>query len=143
MTNGDQQGYHTSPSDPEFREDATVRSAVDWRGNRFAVGEQVMYCIGAGRGQVMAIGEVLKIEAKRNQRNWFRDPEPGEEPNAFGWDYTTQTRTVPLVEVEHWYWSITVQVHTKITSGRWGNEERTRPAWPNPQNITALTGTGP
>ena len=85
---------------PEF-EDGVCVAATDWRGNRFSVGDMVMYCVGAGRGQMMAEGRVLQIR-------------PGK--------YTT----------------IEVQVLTERTSGAWNNGKRTRPAWVNPMNITAL-----
>lgn len=49
------------PSNPEY-EDGVCVAATDWRGNRFRVGDLVMYCIGAGRGQMMAEGRVLRIE---------------------------------------------------------------------------------
>lgn len=85
---------------PEY-EGNTCVSATDWLGNRFRVGEMVMYCVGAGRGQLMAIGRVLQIQIDA-------------------------------------YDNIKVQVLTEKTSGRWNNTQRTRPAWVNPMNITAI-----
>lgn len=92
------------PSDPEFDPDGTCFAARDWLGNRFVVGERVMYCVGAGRGQLMAIGKVLKIV-----------------PEGRG---------------------IKVQVLTERTSGAWGNGARSRSAWVNPLNVTALPCPG-
>lgn len=95
-----------------------VLSAVDWLGNTFEVGGKVMYCIGAGRGQMMAIGAVRQIRSK--------------EVTLHRWNHETRERyTEPGIEIE-------VQVLTEKTSGHWGNQERTKPAWVNPMNITAL-----
>jgi hypothetical protein len=93
-----------NPTNPEYDGNECV-AATDWLGNRFRVGEVVMYCVGAGRGQMMAIGRVLKI------------------------DYDA---TRP-------YDSFKIQVLTEKTSGNWNNEKRTRPAFVNPMNITAIT----
>lgn len=40
------------PAHPELAPEGHVASAVDWRGNRFRIGDTVMYCIGASRGQM-------------------------------------------------------------------------------------------
>ena len=53
----------------EYRTD--VLSAEDWLGHRFAVGEKVMYCIGAGHGQMMAIGEVKQIRTRIDVRGYW------------------------------------------------------------------------
>ena len=90
-----------NPSNPEY-EDGVCVAATDWRGNRFCVGDMVMYCIGAGRGQMMAEGRVLQIRTNTS------------------------------------YPEIEIQVLTERTSGLWNNEKRTRPAWVNPMNITAV-----
>ena len=92
-----------APGEPEstapvYRE---VDSAVDWLGNRFRVGEKVIYCIGAGRGQMMAIGTVVKMRAENVKI--YHDPKG-------------QVRT-----------DVTVQVLTEKSSGHWGDERRTRP----------------
>jgi hypothetical protein len=100
----------------QWRTDAL--SAVDWLGNTFRLGERVMYCIGAGRGQMMAVGTVKQIRALDGLR-WH-------------WDRETNTRSqIPHTTVE-------VQVLTEKTSGGWNNKERSKPAWVNPMNITAL-----
>lgn len=88
-----------------------VVGAQDWLGGTFKVGDQVMYCIAAGRGQMMAIGTIQKMRAKLLNNRWTGD-----------------------------YWRIEVQVITEKTSGAWGNEKRTRPAWVNPMNITSMVG---
>lgn len=94
------------------------QSAVDWLGNTFSLGDKVMYCIGAGRGQMMAIGTVRQIRSR--------------EVTLYGWNPETRERmSEPGVEVE-------VQVLTEKTSGHWDNEGRSKPAWVNPMNITAL-----
>lgn len=100
--------YTWHPSAPVFDTDGACVGATDWRGNRFRVGDKVMYCIGAGRGQVMAIGEVLQMEHK-----------------TVKWGDRTRDE-------------FRVQVLTEATSGSWGNEKRTRPAWVNEMNITAI-----
>lgn len=103
-----------------------VLSAVDWLGNTFKLGDKVIYCIGAGRGQMMAIGTVRQIRAKDVQyRDWSQ--------SALD-DKTGQSReTVVKTRTE-----IEVQVLTEKTSGHWGNRERTKPAWVNPMNVTSL-----
>lgn len=115
------------PSSPTFSDtpvwDANdkrtdVLSAVDWLGNRFKVGDQVLYCIAAGRGQMMALGEVRAIRAWENMRK--------------DWDRETR-EYIAGFEVE-------VQVVTQRTSGSWNNKQRTRPAWVNPMNITSMAG---
>lgn len=103
---------------------AVISSAQDWRGNRFAVGDVVMYCIGAGRGQMMAVGEVLEIKGERKTRQTWTG-----ERDADG--RAIYTEPVP-------YWDITVKVLTHQTSGSWDNGKRTRPAWVNPMNITSI-----
>lgn len=105
-----------APSEPQstaptYRE---VDSAVDWLGNRFRVGEKVIYCIGAGRGQMMAIGTVVKMRAENVKIRSYYEPKE-------------ETRV-----------DVTVQVLTEKSSGYWGDAPRTRPAWVNPMNITAL-----
>ncbi len=90
-----------NPSNLEYQGDTCV-AATDWRGNRFCVGDMVMYCIGAGRGQMMAEGRVLHIR---------------------------KNLSYPQIEI---------QVLTERTSGSWNNGKRTRPAWVNAMNITAI-----
>lgn len=98
-----------------IRNDAgEVVSALDWLGNRFSVGDTVLYCVGAGRGQLMAYGKVLKIRACARTK-W--DPE--------------------VRDVVH-FEDITVSVLTERTSGEWDNGKRSRPGSVNPLNITAL-----
>lgn len=121
-----------NPSAPEFSDTPTfeakeyepkrtdVLSAVDWLGNRFHVGDTVMYCIGAGRGQMMALGTVQAMRAQECQE-------------LVSWDWEGNKR---VNEVRRDYWNVEVQVLTERTSGSWDNEKRTRPAWVNPMNIT-------
>lgn len=95
-----------------------VLSAVDWLGNIFRLGEKVMYCIGAGRGQMMAIGTVKQIRTRQYEAN--------------RWDQESKSYyKVSMVEIE-------VQVLTERTSGHWDNEKRSKPAWVNPMNVTSL-----
>lgn len=54
--------FRRHPHSPERDSDGTIVSAVDWLGNRFHIGDRVVYCIGAGRGQLMALGDVVKIK---------------------------------------------------------------------------------
>lgn len=119
------------PSEPEFDADGNVLSAEDWLGNRFAIGDPVMYCISAGRGQMMAIGHV---RALRIQESSKKERVPNPNPPADQWD-----RFI-TVEVPSRRWVVEVQVHTVRTSGRWSNSRRTRPAWVNEMNITAING---
>lgn len=100
------------PPFPLYSKDGdTIWAGVDWLGNQFRVGDTVMYCISAGRGQMMALGEVLKIDV----HTWklWNGEQRGE---------------------------LRVQVRTSKTSGHWNNEARTRPAWVNAMNITAIPG---
>ncbi len=73
-----------------------------------------MYCVGAGRGQLMAYGVVKQIRTT-----------PGRH-------YNYELRDYELVD------DIEVQVLTSATSGSWNNDKRIRPAWVNPLNITAI-----
>lgn len=115
-TYSDTPTYYTSGySGDEWRTDAL--SAVDWLGNTFKLGDRVMYCIGAGRGQMMALGTVKQIRTKNVV--------------FYSYDSSKGRYQVPGVEVE-------VQVLTEKTSGNWNNGERTKPAWVNPMNVTAL-----
>jgi hypothetical protein len=125
------------PANPIFK-DGAVASAEDWLGNRFAVGEQVAYCIGAGRGQMMAIGTVLEIRAKAMKGNRYRYAVPGEVPTrVVDWSHVGRGK-VHLIDLDEDYHAISVKVLTRKTSGNWNNEHRTRPAWVNAINITAL-----
>ncbi len=103
------------PHSPLRNSEGEVISAVDWLGNRFSVGDRVLYCVGAGRGQLMAYGKVLWIKAEAKPV----------------WDYAAKKWREDLE-------TVTVQVLTERTSGNWGNEKRTRPALVNPLNITAI-----
>lgn len=130
-----------NPSNPEFSDTPTyykkeewgdlyrtdVLSAIDWLGHQFRVGDNVMYCIGAGRGQMMAIGEVKAIRATEKQ-----------ELKSWDWEAQPDGRSKCVNEVWEDYWDIEVQVLTTKTSGAWDNTKRTRPAWVNPMNITAF-----
>jgi len=103
-------------------------SAIDWLGHRFSVGDRVMYCIGAGRGQMMAIGTVQKMRAKSMTR-------------LVSWEWEGEGDNRRRVnDVHEQYWEVQVQVLTEKTSGSWDNKQRSRPAWVNPMNITAIEG---
>lgn len=95
---------------PIFAKDDTdkVIAAIDWLGREFTVGDTVMYCISSGRGQMMAIGKVTKLEMWKTGSAWG-----------------SMTR-------------IRVQVLTSRTSHNWDNEVRTRPAWVSPMNVTVM-----
>ncbi len=105
---------------------------TDWLGQLYRVGQRVMYCIGAGRGQMMAIGVIQQFREEPDSRWNYRDPEPGEEPNHSGYMGRPQVKT----RIDFTVYS--VQVLTERTSGHWNNQQRTRPAWVNIMNITAL-----
>ena len=123
------------PAHPELAPEGHVVSAVDWRGNRFRIGDTVMYCIGAGRGQMMALGTVVQIRSEEKTRREGRRAEPGETPTRIlDW----HDPPVPWVDFDVPYDDVTVQVLTETTSGRWNNETRSKPAWVNPMNITAM-----
>lgn len=124
------------PSKPESDANGKCIAALDWRGNRFAVGDKVLYCISAGRSQLMAVGIVVQIKAAVAYRN-VHQPCDADDPEAeTGRDGSCYRRiSVPYDEV-------TVQVRTLKTSGRWDNTERSKPAWVNPANITAITPVG-
>lgn len=132
----------TTPHSPEFDANGKPVSAVDWLGNRFSVGDQVMYCISAGRGQMMAIGEVIQIKSEVRQNRSYRKAEPGEEPDLAEWASLTGMVHPGRVSVFTDYDDVTVQVRTLKTSGHWDNGERSKPAWVNPMNITALPAVG-
>lgn len=98
---------------------------IDWLGNEFRIGDLVMYCISAGRGQMMAVGEVVAIRAKPITE-WVNRDELGTE------GYRPRHRLVDA--------RVEVQVLTAKTSGHWNNRARTRPAWVNEMNITSVKG---
>lgn len=133
----DEQQY---PSEVELDADGEPVSAEDWLGNRFGVGDLVMYCISAGRGQMMAIGRVQKLRVAGTSKKTRRLTEKAaalsyEERWKLPRDEQWETVDVP----QH-LWVVEVQVLTDRTSGRWSNERRTRPAWVNEMNITAVKG---
>lgn len=105
------------PSEATFSPTGDPIYAEDWLGNRFGIGQTVMYCIGAGRGQMMAIGTVVKM---RVQSSRYYSSQPASPPNKDS--------------------VIEVQVLTQATSGHWDNGPRTKPAWVNEMNITAIPG---
>lgn len=100
-----------------------VESAIDWLGNRFHVGGKVMYCIAAGRGQVMAIGTVQIIRAREAL---YFNPAAARYASPFSALGT------------HTGWEVEVRVLTEKTSAIWANKRRVKPAWVRPFNITAL-----
>lgn len=125
------------PSEPELADDGTCLSAVDWLGNRFRVGDTVMYCVAAGRGQMMAYGVVQAIKAHPRTRREGRNAAPGETPTRM---LKWHDPPIAWIEWEVPYHEITVRVLTSRTSGHWDNKQRTRPAWVNPMNVTAVAG---
>jgi hypothetical protein len=125
-----------APHSPQSLNGKAV-SAVDWLGNRFAIGDTVVYCISAGRGQMMAIGEVVQIKVEQKFTR-SQVPADADDPDAVQYyDSVEYYRTV-----QHPYDEITVQVRTLKTSGRWDNKERSKPAWVNPMNITSFRNVG-
>jgi hypothetical protein len=129
--------FSQHPTAPELDAAGEVIAATDWLGNRFTVGDLVMYCIGAGRGQMMAVGRVLKIRSEVKFRHSSREAREGEAHTRLLHYYDPPKR---WVDEQLPYDDITVQVITGRTSGLWGNGQRSRPAWVNPMNVTALTG---
>lgn len=109
-----------SPSQPIFAYDDNGEciSAVDWLGNRFWVGDTVMYCIGAGRGQVMAVGKVVSFKVEHYERSRTGRTVGGVDEYRSAWD------------------KINVRVLTEKTSGMWNNKARTKPVEVNAINIT-------
>lgn len=124
-----------APSAPSYDADGAVCSARDWLGHVFHVGDRVIYCIGAGRGQMMAIGTVMAMKATQRSTYAFRQAGDDEEPDHINpyQDPPTRWMKVPIT-----YYDVRVLVKTHKTSGRWDNGPRERPAWVNPMNITAL-----
>jgi hypothetical protein len=105
----------------DFKRDefGKIVSAKDWLGNTVRVGEKVLYCIAAGRGQMMAIGTLLEINIVEREYGDWCDP-----------------------SIKHVERELKTKVLTEKTSGQWNNEKRTKPANVNPMNITALPVTG-
>lgn len=128
------------PSEGEFDNDGKVVSAEDWLGNRFRVGDLVMYCISAGRGQMMAVGKVvaMRVLAGQETMSVLNDKYVPDNSN-YNMDSNGNKRWVFIERPKHER-QIEVQVLTERTSGRWGNERRSRPAWVNPMNITSVNG---
>lgn len=139
MIRGHSKPFYSYPADPEFDAEGNCISALDWRGNRFHVGETVMYCIGAGRGQRMAIGQVLEMQAEPRKTKTERLIRPGETPTrTYETTWEKTPRLIELIEVEEHYHDFKIKVLTEETSGEWDGEKRTRPAWPQPVNMTAI-----
>jgi len=86
----------------------TCIGGLDWLGQPYREGDWVIYAIGAGRGQAVAYGQVLKTILR--------------EQSYYGGRYEYK-----------------VQVQTYMTSANWNNRSRSRPAYVNPMNVTALT----
>lgn len=132
------------PTDPVFSDTPTfykngeygdtyrtdLVQVTDWLGNQVRVGDKVMYCIGAGHGQMMAMGKVKAMRGRELSRlsswDWEKDESTG--------------RFRRINEVRENYWEIEIQVLTEKTSGAWDNKKRTRPAWVNPMNVTSMSG---
>ena len=91
--------------------DGNPVSAEDWLGNRFAIGDAVIYCVGYGsNGGLMAVGRVT------------------------GMRFGTQGRqATPPVEVQ-------VLTHGTPRDWIGRSSKRTRPGWINSFNVTAVTG---
>lgn len=104
---------------PTWRTDGVA--AVDWLGNPFRLGDLVMYCIAAGRGQMMALGRVQQIRAREVDHHDYHEVD-----GQRRWGIVGKR------------WDVEVQVLTEKTSGHWGNSARSKPAWVNPMNITAF-----
>lgn len=100
------------PTAPEFDNNGSVTSVVDWLGNRVGIGDPVIYCVGAGRGQMMAIGVVVDMEF---------------EPGFIGTRYSSRDQ-------------LSIRVLTEATSGNWDNKARSAPAWVNAMNVTLRAG---
>ena len=122
----DNETYETVPKNSTYgtKWRTDVLSADDWLGHMFMVGDTVMYCIGAGHGQMMAIGKILKIRARTYDRGYWTGVWTPETPRVY-------VKTGEQTDVE-------VQVLTEKTSGSWDNTKRSKPAWVNPMNITAI-----
>ncbi len=122
-----------TPSQPEYGQDGEPVSAVDWLGNRFHLGDRVIYCIGADRGQMMALGTVAQIKLKHMVCRYY-SPATADTPAAVYIPFSDTWQTwhgLPYLQVH-------VKVHTEKTSGRRDDTKRRRTAWVNAMNITAL-----
>ena len=133
--------HNWNPHSPIFEDEECV-GGVDWRGNEFRIGDLVMYCIGAGRGQMMAVGKIQKIRFRWSEWEDYEEVEKGEPYDRYRKPWVACDGTL---YPESFFRKITtpcpifeIQVLTEGTSGRWDNEKRTRPAWVNPMNITAI-----
>ncbi len=121
------------PHSPQRDDKGRVISAVDWLGNRFHVGDHVLYSIHHGDTHMMALGEVLQIKAVMRPAKKYRDPEPGEQP-----DFVNDLADPPigLVKYTTFYDEVTVRVRTLRTADPYCKGERKGGAWVNPNNIT-------
>lgn len=114
-------------------------SAVDWRGNRFAVGDEVLYCVADGYSYCTAVGRVIEIAVKTIQRRrdvetTADDPEGHHRP-WFDPDRYYRTEHFPVDDVR-------VLVQTLQTASHGDKGPRAKPGWVNPWNITALNPVG-
>ncbi|MFI5840586.1 hypothetical protein ACIA8K_12840 [Catenuloplanes sp. NPDC051500] len=116
--------------DPVLDENGKCIALTDWLGGTVRVGDMVLYCIGAGRGQQLAYGVVKQLVADQKMGWGNRAAEPDETP-----DYVTEAGG-RWMRTQEPYWDYGVQVHTQGVSG-WGGK-RERAAWVNPMNVTAL-----
>lgn len=132
----DQELRMPSPSHPERNDSGEIIAARDWLGNRFAVGERVIYCIHSGDTQKMAVGVVEKIESIRTrERLGWRLTPPGEQPDK---TMTIDGASVDFSKVRVPYEELRVAVLTLRTSDTWHDRQRTKAAWVKPNNITAI-----
>lgn len=124
------------PSEPVRDDSGEILSAQDWLGNRFHVGEQVLYCVATGStGCAMAIGIVVRIVSDTKTRYDYRPARDDETP-----DFVNRYSNPPTnwMTIEVAYDDMRVMVRTLRTSASFDNGKRTRNSWVTAMNITAL-----
>jgi hypothetical protein len=86
---------------------------TDWRGNEYGVGDRVLYSTHHGNQTEIVEGEVLDIREVEQER----------------YDWATRKRVLHMV----------TRVKIRGIRGSVSNERLGHPAWPNIENITAVT----
>lgn len=102
--------YRQIPCRPHPDENGRVTSAEDWLGNRFGIGDPVVYCTTASTGGMMAVGTVEEIRLGEQGR-----------------------RTFPPVEVK-------IRTHASASSRLRDSGRRSKPGWITSSNVTAIAG---
>ncbi len=145
------------PINPVRDSNGVVVEATDWLGNQVRVGEKVIYCISAGRGQQMAIGVLLELrpilvedESKitifgdnygpipASPNYGWRRHQPGEPHWGSFWDHQAQQRRTTWIKFETYeYCETKVQ---RVAASGYEKLTKKDARFVNEMNVMALEG---